>query len=217
MRRLLADHRACGAQLDDGTGVVEAKEWKQQDEPEYVVQQRQLRRENTYVRVVGQLRLNKDRRYVAVHHMRLVEDANEITYHYLEAIQAHLYYTRGGATRAAAAAAAATTTTTTMGVQAPFAAGAAGGYRPMGAPPAHAHAMTGNPMPTGLPPGLNVNQGRVLTVIKQDGGDVGVHVEAVARKLGLSLGEVRKTVDFLSEEGHIFNTTDEHHYRTTDT
>jgi len=213
------------AQLDDGTGVIEAKEWKPQEETEYQVQQRQLRREGIYVRVVGQLRANKDRRNIAVHHMRPVTDYNELTFHLLEAIQAHLYFTRGGATRAAAAAGAAGAAGP-MGVAAPQFGGGFGGapvtvgvgyggsggsgYRP-GAP-----AMTGNPVPSGLPPGLNLTQGRVMKAIKDCRAPEGIHVEAITQQLGMSLGEVRKTVEFLSEEGHIFSTTDEHHYRSTD-
>jgi len=212
------------AQLDDGTGVIEAKEWKPQEETEYQVQQRQLRREGIYVRVVGQLRANKDRRNIAVHHMRPVTDYNELTFHLLEAIQAHLYFTRGGATRAAAAPGAAGAAGAaapqygggygggaTVTVGAGYGGGAVGGgYRP-GAP-----AMTGNPVPSGLPSGLNPTQGRVMKVIKDCRAPEGIHVEAIAQQLGMSLGEVRKTVEFLSEEGHIFSTTDEHHYRSTD-
>ena len=78
------------------------------------------------------------------------------------------------------------------------------------------HAMTGNAAQPGLPVGLKVNEGRVLTAIMQEKSDVGAHVDAVAQKLNMSVGEVRKIVEFLSDEGHIFSTTDEHHYKSTD-
>ena len=46
-------------------------------------------------------------------------------------------------------------------------------------------------------------------------GDEGCHVNAVAAGLGLELAIVRRTVDFLCSEGHLYSTLDDDHHKST--
>lgn len=82
-------------EVEDGTGMIEVREWISRDESEYTAQKRASRREGLYVRVVGQLKTYHDKKHVTAFNLRAVEDFNEITHHFLEVIHAHLYNTKG--------------------------------------------------------------------------------------------------------------------------
>ena len=43
----------------------------------------------------------------------------------------------------------------------------------------------------------------------------GLALDDIAQKLGLSMSDVKKHVDYLSGEGHIYSTIDELHYKST--
>jgi len=79
--------------LDDGTGLIEVKQWIDTDAPAET-SKTQLQ-ENTYVRVWGRLKAFNNKRHVGAHVIRPVTDFNEINMHLLEATYVHLYFTRG--------------------------------------------------------------------------------------------------------------------------
>ncbi|KAI1377737.1 replication protein A, subunit RPA32 [Hypoxylon crocopeplum] len=80
--------------LDDGTGVVEVKQWldpdKQDDSNRTAFQVEQ------YVRVWGRLKSFGNKRHVGAHVIKPVTDFNEVNYHLLEATYVHLFFTKGG-------------------------------------------------------------------------------------------------------------------------
>ena len=53
---------------------------------------------------------------------------------------------------------------------------------------------------------------------KFPGDDDGISLDFIAQQLNgaLSPAEVRKQVDFLSSEGHLYSTTDDDHYKSTE-
>eukprot|EP01102_Stenamoeba_stenopodia_P010850 TRINITY_DN3306_c0_g1_i1.p1 TRINITY_DN3306_c0_g1~~TRINITY_DN3306_c0_g1_i1.p1 ORF type:complete len:256 (-),score=40.40 TRINITY_DN3306_c0_g1_i1:50-817(-) len=74
--------------FDDGTGQIEALTWLDQ-----TGDKASRWREETYVRVAGHMRSTN---FLATK-IRPIEDFNEITYHFLEAIHVHLYNFKGPA------------------------------------------------------------------------------------------------------------------------
>ncbi|KAI8977384.1 hypothetical protein BDF20DRAFT_942027 [Mycotypha africana] len=80
--------------IEDGTGVVECKKWIEQNESELEADARRELVLDTYVRVYGRINSFNGRISVVVHNMRPIVDFNEISYHFLDAIETHLLLTR---------------------------------------------------------------------------------------------------------------------------
>ncbi|KAI0158484.1 putative replication factor-a protein [Pestalotiopsis sp. NC0098] len=83
-------------QLDDGTGIIEVKEWidadrnnddEREKKPPYDMME--------YVRVFGRLKSFNNKRHVGAHSLRAVADYNEVSYHLLEVTYVHLAFTKG--------------------------------------------------------------------------------------------------------------------------
>ena len=87
--------------IDDGTGVVEAKDWNDVDAPTHDESGNQLPGARAafevghWIKVWGNLKFVESRRHVGVAMMREIKDKNEVNYHLLEATYVHLYFTRG--------------------------------------------------------------------------------------------------------------------------
>ncbi|KAI5868476.1 replication protein A, subunit RPA32 [Durotheca rogersii] len=88
--------------LDDGTGIVEVKQWLDPDKQDETNDS--AFREEQYVRVWGRLKSFGNKRHVGAHIIKPVTDFNEVNYHLLEATYVHLFFTRGGAPGAGAGA-----------------------------------------------------------------------------------------------------------------
>jgi replication factor A2 len=80
--------------IEDGTGKIDVRKWINRDEDVAFMRQRSSLREGVYVRIVGELRAFQDQKSITAIHIRPLDDFNEITYHLLEAIHVHLFYTR---------------------------------------------------------------------------------------------------------------------------
>ncbi|KAI0844491.1 replication protein A, subunit RPA32 [Daldinia vernicosa] len=79
--------------LDDGTGIIEVKQWLDADRQDDAAHN--PFHEEQYVRVWGRLRSFGNKRHVGVHVIKPVTDFNEVNYHLLEATYVHLFFTRG--------------------------------------------------------------------------------------------------------------------------
>jgi replication factor A2 len=85
--------------IDDGTGLIEAKQWidaesTKPDEMDLDPDKPKLTEEG-YCRVWGRLKAFNNKRHVGAHIIRPITDYNEINYHLLEATAVHLFFTRG--------------------------------------------------------------------------------------------------------------------------
>lgn len=65
---------------------------------------------------------------------------------------------------------------------------------------------------------LNPKQLKVYTVIKRCQDEAGYSASDIQKILPekMSLSEIEKIISFFIEEGHIFSTIDENHYKVTD-
>jgi replication factor A2 len=78
--------------LDDGTGIIEVKQWIDADKHDDSKSNFEL---DQYVRVWGKLKSFNNKRHVGAHVIKPVTDFNEVNYHLLEATYVHLFFTKG--------------------------------------------------------------------------------------------------------------------------
>ncbi|XP_061675301.1 replication protein A 32 kDa subunit isoform X2 [Syngnathoides biaculeatus] len=149
----------------------------------------------TYVKVSGNIRSFQNNRSVVAFSVRPLEDMNEITSHMLEVVQAHMVLSNPQASVQRAG----TMSSNTSSMSRP---GVDTGY--MGA-----RNMADN--------GLSSAQNQVLSLIKGCMDTQGIGLQELKMRLSsLSMMAIKQAVEFLSNEGHIFSTIDEDHFRSTD-
>lgn len=149
----------------------------------------------TYVKVSGNLRSFQNNRSLVAFSVRVLEDLNEVTSHMLEVVNAHMQQSKPQSMMGGGAG-------TNMIPTAHTSMSSKGSY-------SGASMMLVN--------GLSANQNQVLSLIKSCHEPQGISMNDLKQKLSsMSVTVIRQIVDFLSNEGHIFSTIDEDHFRSTD-
>uniref|UniRef100_A0A3B5KSK4 Replication protein A C-terminal domain-containing protein n=1 Tax=Xiphophorus couchianus TaxID=32473 RepID=A0A3B5KSK4_9TELE len=149
----------------------------------------------TYVKVSGNLRSFQNHRSVVAFSVRTLEDMNEITSHILEVVHAHMALGKPQ--------------TMVRKCLMPMLQQGPGMT-------AGSYAGT-NEIPLMVINGLSGNQNQVLSLIKGCPDPQGISIQDLKQRLnGISLTVIKQAVEFLSNEGHIFSTIDEDHYKSTD-
>jgi len=173
-------------QIDDGTGVIDVKQWIDSDQPEHA---RPLPKEGEYVHVWGRLKAFNNKRHVGSHVIRPVADFNEVSCHLLEATAVHLYFIRGppdGVVKSDG------------GAQGMFVDSFGGA-----APQTNGGAKK-------LPPKLSATARRVFETLQSEPqNNEGLHVSMIAAKLSLQANDVFKAGDELLGDGLIYTTVDD--------
>jgi len=165
-----------------------------------------------YIKIFGQIRrqtVNKDegmKTLVTVIKIRALTSINDVSRHMLECIHARMSYltkekraelAKGGSSQSAGAS------MQTAGASGMGAAVGSGGDANLGSSGVN---------------GLNRNQEMVYLTIRA-GGALGIHLEKVTQKLsthGLKLREIRDSVEFLQNEGHVYTTVDDETFACVD-
>ncbi|KUJ16194.1 replication protein A, subunit RPA32 [Mollisia scopiformis] len=178
-------------QIDDGTGVIDVKQWIDSDQlPEHA---RPLPKEGEYVHVWGRLKAFNNKRHVGSHVIRPVSDFNEVSCHLLEATAVHLYFVRGpppgphdGAMKDGG------------GAQGMF-VDSYGGAAPQT-----------NGGGKQLPAKLSATARKVFQLLQSSPqNNEGLHVSMIAQKLSLQGNDVFKAGDELLADGLIYTTVDD--------
>jgi len=173
--------------VEDGTGSIEVRIWL--DAEEHSDNRPQFRPGN-YVRVIGNLRSFMNKKSIIAFRLLPITDFNEITYHFIEVIYVHLYNLKGPLNSQATNA-----QNYSMNQQ----------QQSFGNPYLPAHTQI-NQVPTSF-------RDQVLATFRIARGNAqGVSVFWVAQQLGKPDSEVRKAIEFLTEEAHLYQTIDEDHY-----
>lgn len=183
--------------VDDMTGApMDVKQWVDTEDPSV---DSTVLPPGTYVKVSGNLRSFQNHRSVVAFSVRPLEDMNEITSHMLEVVHAHMALSKPQSTSNAGGAM--NINTAPMPVM-----GNMGG---MGGSYMGANDMVNN--------GLSANQNQVLSLIRSCPDPQGISIQDLKQRLsGISISVIKQAVEFLSNEGHIFSTIDEDHYKSTD-
>ncbi|XP_062165204.1 replication protein A 32 kDa subunit B [Alnus glutinosa] len=183
--------------LDDGTGRIECNKWVQEsvdsNEVEGIL-------DGMYVRIHGHLKGFLGKRTLNVFSIRPVTDFNEIASHFIDCIYVHLYNTRlrklqgGGTTQQHKAI---STNTPMKGYQ---------------AAPSNQFSSQYN-----VDGQKNIEQ-MVLDFLQlpaSNADEKGVHCDVIAQQLRVSTDKLMSSIQNLVEEGLIYSTTDDFHYKST--
>nr|XP_056702752.1 replication protein A 32 kDa subunit [Euleptes europaea] len=177
--------------VDDMTAApMDVRQWVDTDEPgsENVVVP-----PGTYVKVVGHLRSFQNKKSLVAFKLIPLEDMNEFTTHMLEVVNAHMVLRKSSLLSASTVA------------PRSFASSGMGNMASYGGSLA---------MPVG---GLSPHQSQVLNLIKSATSTEGISLQELKSQLhNMNVATIRKAVEFLSSEGHIYSTVDDEHFRSTD-
>lgn len=188
--------------LDDGTGKLECKRWL--NEPFDKLQMEEIR-EGIYVHVDGHLKSFKGERHVAIFSVRPVTNFDEITFHFIACIHNHLRTSKVQKIQGDATALSQNTNSTP---NTPIQNGTNG-------------FKTTLPSQLSIPfnvDGLKGFDQMVLAYLQLPanyGNEKGIHTDELAQKLKLSHDKIMESIRTLEDEGMIYSTIDEFHYKAT--
>lgn len=182
--------------IEDGTGLIEVKQWIDANDCAALYQLRQAcNKENVYLAITGQIKDYDGKKMIVAEKIRPLSTGNEITHHMLEVV-----------------------------------------YAAENSKRLHTSSMSGLPVMTnrggvGFGGGASVQQHQygggdlsnctlrdaVVTFLRAEGdsSETGANVPACVRRLqgNFSEHEIRKVIDDLAAEGHIYSTVDENNYK----
>ncbi len=196
--------------IEDGSGRINVDVFVDGEESPLKRQRREACTEHTYVYVFGKVNTFHNKHTIQSTGMRPISDMNEITLHILEAIYSHLYHTKGPLHPYNGGTGGKIEQGTGISGSNQFSAG--GFDRGYGA------ANYGGDGGAGYIDGdLTPAQQKVLDVFNQDSSDQGLTVAQVQQALGGQIAplEVGQAVDQLNNDGHLYTTTDEYHFKST--
>ncbi|XP_071807200.1 replication protein A 32 kDa subunit-B-like isoform X2 [Asterias amurensis] len=180
--------------VDDRTGpVLDVRQWVESDENAEEQVQPNVLGENTYVKVIGNIRTFGGKRSIAPFKIKPITDMNDLTLHMLETVHTHMLLTK----------------------RKHSASGDFGGS--MMTPAKGGMGSTSGYVSAAPSNGLNDTQSQVHKLITECNDDQGVSVNYLASSMKrVSQDKIREALEFLSNEGHIYSTIDDDHYKSTD-
>lgn len=183
----------CLYNIEDGTGLIEVKQWIDTNDCTALHEIRQAcLKDGTYLTIVGQIKDYDGKKTIVADSVRPIATGNEITHHMLEVV-----YTAENHKRM---------NSSSYGMK-PH-GGIGFGAMPSGAPIQQygSHSNANDSL-----------RDAVLTFIRQegDGLDDGASVPRCVQMLQARSSEydIRKVIEDLAAEGHIYSTIDENHYK----
>jgi replication factor A2 len=186
--------------IDDGTGVAKVLYYISHDD-EFERERRAQWHKDIYVRITGHVQNTlsggKNAQLVA-YDVRPIADHNMVTFHFLQSIFQSAHLTSNGPGTGIAA---------DEGVNTAAVAAAPGGGAYTSAAPAAGYNSGG----------LNPVESEILAFFSADdpNNEIGLSIEQVRARLGgrMSDMQVRQVVSKLSDDGHLYTTTDDDHYK----
>lgn len=176
--------------VEDGTGLVEVKQWLDDNDCSAVVEMKETAAKDAqYIRIIGQVKDYDGKKSVVAHSIRKILKGDELTHHYLEVV-----YSGERAKQANRIGPAPPMMNMGMAANSTFSAST---------PLADAGGDGGI-------------KDQVLNFIKQEGetSDEGANVHKCFKLLSNhSENEVRMAIEDLAAEGHIYSTINEDHYK----
>eukprot|EP00475_Leptophrys_vorax_P012109 TRINITY_DN18547_c0_g1_i2.p1 TRINITY_DN18547_c0_g1~~TRINITY_DN18547_c0_g1_i2.p1 ORF type:complete len:307 (-),score=29.79 TRINITY_DN18547_c0_g1_i2:142-1062(-) len=203
-----------GVTIDDGTGKVEVRQWVDESSDHATLE---TIKTNVYVRVHGHLRLQSGKKFVIAHAIRPVTDHNEVTFHFLDAIFVFMHTKKmqaGGGAQGMETSPQQPMAGQQQQGQQQF-GNAYNQYVPSPGPAAAAAAGGGG--------GSRINEIRLMVQrFFEEPQNIsvqrGIHYMTVTERLqGVSERDVREAIEFLVNEGLLYSTIDDDHFRSTAT
>lgn len=174
--------------ISDATGAIEVRVWMDANSG---TQKFKDVKDFDYVRVIGGIKSFQQRRYINTGHMRVITDPNEIFYHQLEALHSHLSLVKD--------------------------AGGNNTGTGMGAYANNDRMRLDQKQYEEIENPLHRKIMQIVDAMSEGGGgETGVHVSAIARKIPNSTeAHIRQEVESLVGEGFLFTAEDEDHVLST--
>ncbi|KAK3241431.1 hypothetical protein CYMTET_48805 [Cymbomonas tetramitiformis] len=181
--------------IDDGTGQVDVRYWLEDSDADAPKEFSM----GDYVRVFGHLRSFQNQRNIVAFSMRPVKDYNEVTFHFVEVVYVHLHNTKGqGATPGSVK------------------------HETPKAPPANymnssATADTDMGNTSGLANDCQEAVSKIFNSPQAQQNDQGIPIDQVVQELGrkYSAEQIKNAVEFMVNEGHLYSTIDDQHFKST--
>ncbi|RWR83341.1 replication protein A subunit A [Cinnamomum micranthum f. kanehirae] len=184
--------------LDDGTGRIDIHRWVND-----AAESNQLAdvTNGIYVRVTGQLKGFQGKKQIVAFSVKPVTDFNEIAYHFIECMYVHLYNVKlqqiSGSVHPQ----------TVPGMSNSFQNGPMGHQTPIS-----------NKFPGYLVDAGSDFDQMVLTIFHEPENlakESGVHVDTIVERLGVPRNKVMASINYHTDNGNIYSTIDDYHYKST--
>ncbi|KAF2999070.1 replication factor A protein 2 [Neopestalotiopsis sp. 37M] len=183
-------------QIDDGTGIIEVKQWLDADKKDKTSHELM-----EYVRVYGRLKSFNNKRHVGAHAVRACTDYNEVSYHLLEATYVHLSFTKGAPGG---------------GNGATSGDGNAGDDDSMFVDGGSGAGDQNGDMAAKLRTCSQKAQRFFNFLLRAENGSEGIHIHDIATHCKMSIADAQAAADELIGPGMIFTTTDDDTYAVLD-
>jgi replication factor A2 len=213
--------------LDDGTGKISCRFFL---DAEDMSTSKAVHREGVYVRVYGNARVFGNQRSVFAFQVMEVKDFNELTYHTLDVITTHLKNTKGYQPLQGMVGQSSNNSMRT-GQQGSMPLTSSSNSNINNYNSYSSNSNSNSNMNMGMKgqsiamendnsnSGMDPLQKMVLKIFQTDtsAGESGTSIQTVMSKIPqASADQIRKAVETLSEEGHLYSTIDEDHFKCTD-
>lgn len=187
--------------LEDGTGSIDVKQWLDDNDPSALTDMRHhTARDGVYIKVIGQVKEYEGRKQIVANAVRPLTSGNELTHHLLEVVYSSEKYTRD------------------TSIVPPM--------MTMAQPSAGHNLSSNNGMGMGMGVGMGMGMGggpssssvkdRLMDVFHQYSGDSeeGISIgECIQYLPDVPEAEIRAVITHMSEEGDIYSTISESHFR----
>ncbi|XP_076044142.1 replication protein A2 [Oratosquilla oratoria] len=190
--------------IDDTTGVIEAVQWLDSDDSETENQTNTIM-ENSYARLIGSVRTQQGKKHLMIFKIQPLTNLNLLTTHILEAMHSKLKLSKISKMESGEIM-----VNRGEGMKTMDQSGITGS---MGGSSNSSSFMGG-----GLMQGLNPSQRMVYQVIMQCSDEAGIARDQIYSSIGgkLTKNAIEGCIEFLSNEGHIYSTIDEDHFKSTE-
>jgi replication factor A2 len=179
-------------QVEDGTGLMDVKQWLDDNDSSAIMEMRkETAKDGIYVKVIGQVKDYEGQKMIVANSVRRVSTGNELTHHLLEVMYSAEMFKRSSSI---------VTPQPMMASSSSFRGfGNVSGMDSGGA--------TGDT--------TDSRKNRLMAVMQQhDSGEEGVSVDTCVRLLpDMSEGDIRKLIEILSEDGSVYSTINENHFK----
>jgi replication factor A2 len=176
-------------QLEDGTGLLDVKEWLNDNDCTASAEiRKETLHENIYLKVVGQIKDYEGKKMLVASSVRPLSTGNELAHHMLQVVHSAEKYKRADSIVAPSGGAAGVGFGNTSMMQTNMGGGGAG----------------------------DSLKDQVLDFIKREGeaADMGANVlDCIQQNPNQPESAIRKIIEDLGAEGHIYSTIDEDHYK----
>lgn len=176
--------------IEDGTSSIDAVIWTKKEGDSNATS---VLSEGSWVKISGSLKSYNNKKSINCSSLTAIVDFNEVTFHFLSAVNAHLYYTKG-----------------------PLFFKPTQSHQSYGQPPLAQQQYSSVPQNT-FNSGFSPVQAAVFGVFRECNSMEGLNVHSVVRRLTGSFPEpqLRDAVRYLIEEGHLYSTIDDDHAKCT--